>query len=237
MKKTLSLPLLAALLLNSCITQSNIGAVIRDRPTTDNYADTKQVVGDVAYQVSPTEYVQQVPVYSTRTTQRFIFFNFFDEKLTSPIYIAPPQNTGELCWIKLSKNKPATGEYTWYKIDKNHPLAVELNKTKRQSDHEPTGLYMQVLEQTPSLTQAKKIKAFPLMGNDTTYPNAIHINRVQGNDGKPSIAQSIAAAPFNYVIDPVLTVPLTATSLVVGILGSPVIIFNSFSSCSSDETP
>lgn len=210
---------MCALLLNSCITQLQLGELIRDTPEYDYYGDVEQTVGDVAYQVSPTSYVQQVAVVVRTTTMRPMFFSCFDEKFTSPSFYSQPVPNGEFCWLQLSTIEPKDDEKGWrsYSLPKpdDAPKDYEL-------DYRQPKIWVKVLEHAPSLAKAKKVPAIKL--DSVRYDKGrVSMYSITANNGVVTSGQRIAAAPFDYFIDPVMTVPLTIASYGLSVVAIPII--------------
>lgn len=101
-----------------------------------------------------------------------------------------------------------TGRMRWVKVE----------ESKKVICLSPT-----LLEEPPNLKGAKKIDAAKL----TITRSKPDYNPCSSGE-EPSTMQYIAAAPFDYLIDPIGSVPLTIGTYSFVVLASPVILFNCF---------
>lgn len=203
MKRILTLT--AILALSSCTTPCvDIGGAIKystEHYTAVNLGETSN---GQAYQCKNGDYYMHVPVLSyTRTWPAFHWSSF------------------ELS--NRESDKQATGEYQW----------IRLSKTTNRKKAETTGNSTELkgykdfrvvkLTSQPKLANTKKVE-------NPIEPRYQITNVLSGTpQEEPSTALKIIAAPFDYAIDPVLTITsmivFVPTAVVTGIIASPFTYF------------
>ena len=178
MKKYLTLLLVAAMLLCSCI--SNIGGTIRDGAEEKIAVDTQRPVGGVVYRNSrDVAEMMQAPEVVFRNRYGLIYDLFVYD-----CYLGCPESadTGRLLWVKKSPD----GDYV---VQDGPPSAV----------WKP----VQLKEFPAAPARAHRLKPY-----DTR------------EDGSKTL-RTLLAAPFDYAIDPVLTVGMNATMFTAEVLSFP----------------
>ncbi len=208
MKKTLSLSLIAALLaLSSCsMPYVDIGGAIKYSTEYYTVADYGKPSNAQAYQCSNGDYYMQVPLVSyTRSWPMIYWYPSFELGNR----ISSVQATGEYQWICLTKDK-GKGQ--------THTLA-DGKESEQYEDFHIISLTGQ-----PELTHTKKVEnpipSYVLYDTITMRAQ----NTAQQN---PSTVLKIVAAPFDYAIDPSLTIAaniaLVPTALVVATIINPIV--------------